>query len=120
MAAVLYVLLNPKKSFASMPVIDESAILVHNGQSGSSFQQGANSFFQNWNISNTKSLLLNSLADNPNLGGCKSREDEEQMVPEAYNWNTQYPQCVRPVKNSGNCSASYALATLSAVSDRIC
>ena len=30
--AVLYVLLNPKKSFASMPVIDDSAILVHNGQ----------------------------------------------------------------------------------------
>lgn len=29
--AVLYVLLNPKKSFAQMPVIDESAILVHNG-----------------------------------------------------------------------------------------
>ena len=29
--SILYVLLNPKKSFASMPVIDESAILVHNG-----------------------------------------------------------------------------------------
>lgn len=30
--SVGYVLLNPKKSFASMPVIDESAMLVHNGQ----------------------------------------------------------------------------------------
>ena len=30
-AAVLYVLLNPKKSFAQMQVIDESQILVHNG-----------------------------------------------------------------------------------------
>jgi len=30
-AAVIYVLLNPKKSFASMQVIDESQILVHNG-----------------------------------------------------------------------------------------
>ena len=29
--AVLYVLLSPKKSFAQMPVIDDSAILVHNG-----------------------------------------------------------------------------------------
>jgi hypothetical protein len=29
--ATLYVLLNPKKSFAQMPVIDDSAILVHNG-----------------------------------------------------------------------------------------
>lgn len=31
-AAVLYVLLNPKVSFAQMQVIDESQILVHNGQ----------------------------------------------------------------------------------------
>lgn len=30
-AAVLYVLLNPKVSFAQMQVIDESQILVHNG-----------------------------------------------------------------------------------------
>jgi len=30
--SVLYVLLNPKKIFAQMPVIDESAMLVHNGQ----------------------------------------------------------------------------------------
>jgi hypothetical protein len=44
-AAVLYVLLNPKKSFAAMPVIDESQILVHNGATNSAFQQGTNSFF---------------------------------------------------------------------------
>jgi preprotein translocase subunit SecG len=31
-AAVVYVLLNPKKSFSQMQVIDESQILVHNGQ----------------------------------------------------------------------------------------
>ena len=30
--SVGYVLLNPKKSFAQMPVIDDTTILVHNGQ----------------------------------------------------------------------------------------
>lgn len=44
--SVLYVLLNPKKSFASMPVIDDSAILVHNGQQSNGFQRGENTFFQ--------------------------------------------------------------------------
>jgi preprotein translocase subunit SecG len=44
-AAVLYVLLNPKQSFAQMPVIDESQILVHNGQPNSAFQRGVNNFF---------------------------------------------------------------------------
>ena len=45
LVAVLYVLLNPKQSFAQMPVIDDSAILVHNGQN-SGFQRGENEFFQ--------------------------------------------------------------------------
>lgn len=44
-AAVLYVLLNPKKSFGLMPVIDESQILVHNGQPNAAFQRGENTFF---------------------------------------------------------------------------
>jgi len=44
-AAVIYVLLNPKKSFAAMQVIDESQILVHNGQPNSAFQRGPNTFF---------------------------------------------------------------------------
>lgn len=44
--SVLYVLLNPKKSFAQMPVIDDTAILVHNGQQGTAFQRGENQFFQ--------------------------------------------------------------------------
>jgi hypothetical protein len=44
--SVLYVLLNPKKSFAQMPVIDDTAILVHNGQQGVAFQRGENQFFQ--------------------------------------------------------------------------
>ena len=35
--SVLYVLLNPKQSFASMPVIDDSAIMVHNGQQSNAF-----------------------------------------------------------------------------------
>ena len=31
--ATLYTLFNPQKSFAQMPVVDETSILVHNGQS---------------------------------------------------------------------------------------
>jgi hypothetical protein len=41
-AAVVYVLMNPKKSFASMPVIDDSVIMVHNGQQANAFQRGSN------------------------------------------------------------------------------
>jgi hypothetical protein len=51
--ALVYTVLNPQKSFASMPVIDESSILVHNGQSHR-FQQSANEFF---GVSNRHSKL---------------------------------------------------------------
>ena len=44
-AALIYTILNPTQSFASMPVVDESAMLVHNGQNHR-FTQGSNEFFQ--------------------------------------------------------------------------
>jgi len=31
--ALVYTVLNPQKSFANKPIVDESSILVHNGQS---------------------------------------------------------------------------------------
>ena len=120
--AVLYVLLNPKKSFASMPVIDDSAILVHNGQQSNAFQRGENTFFQNWTMSNAKSLFGNSLADSNNIPPCKSGEanPDDAILPEKYDWREQYPECVQPVASQGNCSSSYAIASVSVVADRIC
>jgi len=43
-AALVYTLMNPQQSFASMPVIDDSQILVHNG-GGNRFEQASNDFF---------------------------------------------------------------------------
>ena len=45
-----------------MPVIDESAMLVHNGQ-GHRFTQGQNQFFQEWTISDAKKLFETGLSD---------------------------------------------------------
>ena len=45
LAAALYTIFDPKQSFATMPVIDESSILVHNGQSYP-FMQAPNTFFE--------------------------------------------------------------------------
>jgi len=54
--ALLYTLLNPKQSFATTQVIDESSILVHNGQQ-SMFTQSSNTFFEDWTISDAKALF---------------------------------------------------------------
>lgn len=43
-------------------------------------------------------------------------------IPEEYDWRKEYPHCVLPPMSVGNhnCSASYAVSTLSAIQDRIC
>ena len=69
---------------------------------------------------NAKTLFQNSLSDTPNVGACKSKEDEETIIPEKYDWREIFPECVQEVKNQGNCSSTYALNALSAVADRIC
>ncbi len=43
-AALIYALMNPARNFAEIQVIDDSAILVHNGQNHR-FTQGSNEFF---------------------------------------------------------------------------
>ena len=52
-AAGLYTLLNPQQSFASMPVIDDAQILIHNGGSNR-FEQSSNEFFT---VSISRTLL---------------------------------------------------------------
>lgn len=37
LAAVFYVLMNPKKNSSQIPVIDDAQIMVHNGQQSSNF-----------------------------------------------------------------------------------
>ncbi len=118
-AAVVYVLLNPKQPFSQMPVINESQILVHNG-AGSQYQQGANDLFVNWTLSDAKQLFKNALSDTNQISPCKTKEETETIIPEKYDWREQHPDCVMPVENQGNCSSSYISATLSTVSDRIC
>jgi hypothetical protein len=43
---------------------------------------------------NAKTLFQNSLSDTPNLAPCKSKEDEEMIIPERYDWREQFPDCV--------------------------
>jgi len=75
---------------------------------------------------------MSALSDTNQIGNCKTSKktdpeaefDEMEIeVPDSYDWREQYPHCVQPVHDIGadrNCSASYAMATLGVVEDRIC
>ena len=119
--ALIYTIFNPTKGFANMPVIDESAMLIHNGQNHR-FQQTSNEFFQDWTIADAKKLFEQGLTDVNTINDCKSKTDETMEIPEKYDWREENPQCTKeePPKITQNCTDSYLLATLSASEDRIC
>jgi len=119
-------LFSPKKKFAEIAAIDDSAIMVHNGYQYQ-FKQGANSLFESKTLADVKPLFNNALSDSERNHVCKTskgiEEEESITVPETYDWRTAYPDCVQPVLNIGtvaNCTASYAYATISTSEDRIC
>lgn len=51
---------------------------------------------------------------------CPSREDKTTLIPESYDFRVAHPNCTYPAISQGNCSAAYAIATSSMISDRFC
>ena len=128
--STLYVLFVPQSKMADAQVIDDTQIMVHNGM-GHQFRHGHNRLFEGQTNTDVKTLFMSALSDTNQIGQCKSSKvqnqddvanEEEIEVPEFYDWRKEYPHCVQPVQSIGttNCSASYALASLSTVADRIC
>lgn len=119
--AFLYTVLNPPQSFATMPIVNESQILVHNGGQ-SRFKQGSNEFFQNWTIADAKLLFEQGLSDTQNIEACRSGTNKEMTIPESYDWREKYPNCRRESSPAidRTCASSYVHTTISAVEDRIC
>jgi len=128
--AVLYTFLAPKAKIGQKVIIDDAQIMIHNGQ-GHQFKHGKNSIFENKTISDVKTMFMSGLSDTNNVPNCRTSKamSEEQVaneekidVPDSYDWRDAYPQCVQPVYSIGraNCSASYAMSSVSAVADRIC
>lgn len=111
-------LFKSSKKLSTIPVIDEDEIQSHNAQ-GYSYSLGANEFFANWMLSDAKHILNNHLTFRSSLPLCSTKEDQ-QIIPTSFNFREEYPQCAHPVYNQQNCSSSYAIAAVSAVSDRLC
>jgi len=99
-----YTLLNPKQKFSEMLVIEDSQILVHNGQ-GHQFKHGRNELFETKTLADAKKMFTSALSDTSNIAQCltsKSQtgnmeEEIEIDLPEQYDWREAYPDCVQPV-----------------------
>ena len=74
--AVLYMLLNPKKSFIDKQVIDHDEFLVFNSQS-TQFQQGENTQFKGQTYNQARLQFNLAIADSPNLQACKTESTKD-------------------------------------------
>lgn len=72
-------------------------------------------------LDHVKHLFQSYLSDDyKDIYFCASREDKTAIIPDSFDFRTQYKECVREVQNQGNCSGAWALAMASMISDRIC
>jgi cathepsin B len=60
--AVIFTFMNPKKKFSEMKIIDDSQILVHNGQ-GHQFKHGRNELFEMKTLADAKTMFQSAISD---------------------------------------------------------
>lgn len=86
---------------------------------GASFEVGTVSLFEGYKLFDVKNLLNAQASNKQQLYLCNTG-NKDTIVPEAYNFRAEYPNCARKIANQGNCSSSYTIAAVSAITDRWC
>ena len=99
-------------------VNDPAYIAERNGM-GSSFEVGSVSLFEGYKLIDVKNVLNAQASNKQQLYLCNTG-NKDTIVPETYNFRTEYPNCAREIVNQGNCSSSYTIATVGAITDRWC
>lgn len=116
--ACVMLIINPDRGPFQIPVNDGNLIGQVN-RNAETWQAGASSFFEGWTIGDAKLLEGISVSSMGGaVGPCPVQEGE---VPASFDGREQWPQCFNsPIYNMGNCTASWAIATASALSNRFC
>ncbi len=99
-------------------VNDASYIAELNGK-GISFKVGPVSLFNDYKLIDAKYLINNQASNKQQLFKC-STGNKDTIVPESFNFREAFPKCAREIVSQGNCSSSYTLAAVSAITDRWC
>jgi cathepsin B len=112
--------INPDRGPFQIPVNDGN-LISHVNRNAKSWQAGASSFFEGWTLGDAKMLEGISVSQMGGaVTGCPVNEFAEKP-PENFDAREKWPQCFSsPIYNMGNCTASWAIATASALSNRFC
>ena len=99
-------------------VNDASYINKINGQD-LTFKVGTTQMFEGYKLVDAKKVINAQSSNKQQLYKCNP-QGKEAIIPETYNFRTEYPHCAKPIYTQGNCSSSYSIAAATAISDRLC
>lgn len=116
--ACVMLVINPDRGPFQIPVNDGN-LIGHVNRNAKTWQAGASSFFEGWTIGDAK--LLEGISVSSMGGGVQNCPVQEGEVPASFDAREKWPPCFNsPIYNMGNCTASWAIATASALSNRFC
>jgi len=107
-------------------VNDRSFIKDTTSSAGGNFTAAASPFFNKWTFADLKwgmqGVSLSGMVGMP--GAVQRCDDSKDMeggaLPGTYDTRIAWESCVSPVRDSGNCTSSYALAAATTLSYRYC
>jgi len=103
---------------AEAPAIEDMYISDHNeGDSG--YNLGSNTLFDGVSLAESRKIFKNYFNQQVLFPRCAAKKNKEAL-PENFNWQDSNPGCVKRIANQELCSSSWAIATLSAFTDRFC
>lgn len=116
--ACFLLVVNPDRGPFQTPVNDRD-VIQHVNRNAKSWSAGASDFFEGWTIGDVK--LLEGVGISQMGGGVSPCVVPETPVPDSFDARAKWPKCFSsPIYNMGNCTASWAIATASALSNRFC
>jgi len=84
-----------------------------------SFKVGPTSMFDGYKLVDAKKTINVQASNKQQLYRCNV-QSKDTIIPDSYNFRTEYPTCAKPIYTQGNCSSSYSIASAGAISDRLC
>lgn len=116
--ACLTLLINPDKGPFAIPVNDFGTISQVN-RKATTWMAGPSSFFEGWTVGDVK--LLEGIGVSQMGGSVAPCTVPETDVPDHFDAREKWPKCfTAPIYSMGNCTASWAIASASAFSNRVC
>ena len=113
-------ILNPELPAHLTPALIPAFIEAQNALN-LGYTQRLNSHFDGWSLADVKAISQNYISQNARtLTPCQSLMNEGELIPEQFDARDQWPGCIEEVQKQFNCSASYAIATASSLSERFC